>query len=271
MEEKYRHLVTDGYNFNMSQYISEGWELFKKGAGSLIGFVLVYFIIYFVIAFIPFVNLLAGFVAQALIAGIFIFLRQQQRQKEEFGDFFGGFKYFGNIVAYVLLLLLIMLPIYALLFGALIPFELITEFANPNPSEIEYLMEDLAVSFAARVPIVLLVIALFVYVGVSYSLALPLIVDDNLGPWKAMETSRRIVSKRFFPFLGLYFVVGFVGILATMLTCGLGMLLVFPVVYCIVFAAYDSILQPHANDVTNQIDEFGEGDNDANTEAEENQ
>lgn len=34
-----------------------------------------------------------------------------------------------------------------------------------------------------------------IYLAVSYQLSLPLVADKGLGPWEAMETSRKIVSK----------------------------------------------------------------------------
>lgn len=269
MEEKYRHLVVDGYDFDFNGYISKGWDLFKKGAGSLIGFILLYFLISIVINFIPFVNILGSFVQQTLIAGIFIFLRQLLRKKEEFGNFFGGFQYFGNIIVYILILLVIMIPIFALVFGLLIPFELLPELFDANPGDMEYLMEDLALSFAARLPFLFIVFIMAIYIGISYSMVLPLIVDAQLSPWKAMETSRRVVGKKFFSFLGFYFVIGIVASIGILITCGLGILVVMPVVYCIIFVAYDSILQPHFDTGADEIEEFGQSSEDVNTESEE--
>ena len=47
-----------------------------------------------------------------------------------------------------------------------------------------------------------------IYLAVSYQLALPLVADKGLGPWEAMETSRKIVSKKWFTFFGLGLVAG---------------------------------------------------------------
>ena len=38
------------------------------------------------------------------------------------------------------------------------------------------------------------------YIYVSYQFTLPLIVDAKLGFWEAMETSRRVIGKKFFMF-----------------------------------------------------------------------
>jgi hypothetical protein len=46
-----------------------------------------------------------------------------------------------------------------------------------------------------------------IYLAVSYSFALPLIVDKQLGIWEALETSRKAVSRRWFSVFGLLFLL----------------------------------------------------------------
>jgi uncharacterized Zn finger protein (UPF0148 family) len=43
-----------------------------------------------------------------------------------------------------------------------------------------------------------------IYLAVGYSLTLPLILDKGLGPWEAMETSRRCVHRKWWPVFGAY-------------------------------------------------------------------
>ena len=47
-----------------------------------------------------------------------------------------------------------------------------------------------------------------IYLAVSYQLALPLVADKGLGPWEAMETSRKTVTHKWFTFFGLGLVAG---------------------------------------------------------------
>ncbi|SDK62042.1 hypothetical protein [Microbulbifer yueqingensis] len=42
-----------------------------------------------------------------------------------------------------------------------------------------------------------------IYLSIAYMLALPLIVDKGLGPWEALETSRKAITKHWFAFFGL--------------------------------------------------------------------
>ncbi|MCO1332755.1 hypothetical protein MO867_00250 [Microbulbifer sp. OS29] len=46
-----------------------------------------------------------------------------------------------------------------------------------------------------------------IYLLVAYILALPLIADRNLGPWAALEASRKAISKNWFAFLGFLIVL----------------------------------------------------------------
>lgn len=46
-----------------------------------------------------------------------------------------------------------------------------------------------------------------IYLLVAYMLALPLIVDKGLGPWQALETSRKAITKHWFPFFGFLIVL----------------------------------------------------------------
>lgn len=59
-----------------------------------------------------------------------------------------------------------------------------------------------------------------IYLAVAYILAIPLIVDKGLGPWQALETSRKAITKHWFPMFGfllLCLLIYVVGILAVLI------------------------------------------------------
>jgi len=76
-------------------------------------------------------------------------------------------------------------------------------------------------------------------------------VDSKLEFWQAMEVSRKVIGKKFFMFLLMFLIIGIVAGIATAVTCGLGMFVVFPYIYCVVFAAYDDILKPQDDQLSN--------------------
>jgi uncharacterized membrane protein len=66
-----------------------------------------------------------------------------------------------------------------------------------------------------------------VYLVISYCMTMPLIVDRNLSPWEALETSRKAVGKRWFQYFGLLFMVGLLVSLSA-IPLGIGLIWTVP-------------------------------------------
>ena len=66
-----------------------------------------------------------------------------------------------------------------------------------------------------------------VYLAIAYCMTLPLIGDRKLGPWQAIETSRKAVSKRWFQFFGLFLVVGLL-VVVSAIPLGIGLIWTAP-------------------------------------------
>lgn len=66
-----------------------------------------------------------------------------------------------------------------------------------------------------------------IYLAIGYCMTMPLIVDRNLPPWQALEASRKAVTKRWFQFFGLLFVVGLLVFLSA-LPLGIGLIWSLP-------------------------------------------
>lgn len=73
----------------------------------------------------------------------------------------------------------------------------------------------------------LLLILPGIYLGVSYLLVVPLIVDRDLGVWEAMEASRKAITKRWFSVFGLYLLLLLI-VLVSMIPLGIGLLWTIP-------------------------------------------
>lgn len=82
---------------------------------------------------------------------------------------------------------------------------------------------------ALTIGFVLLVIP-GIYLLISYSFAYPLLVDKELGPWEAMETSRKIVTKQWFKFFGLA-IASTLFLLVSAIPLGIGLIWSIPTVY----------------------------------------
>jgi len=271
---QFENVIKQGYTFEMGKYLDEGWKIFKKGAGSLIGFTVIYFIIAFFLNFIPFVGLFSSFILYPLIAGVYIFLRNQQKGKGEFNDFFTGYNYFAQVALFLLVLILFAIPLIILFITVLFPYELLPDIFDRAATDPEYIMTVLGEHFEENIGLFIVLYFVFlagvIYLYISYSLVLPLISDAKLPFWQAMETSRKVVAKKFFSFFILYLLMGIIIMIGVLFTCGLGILVAIPFGLCVVFSVYDNILQPQSQDLATDISSFGQQQRDINTESEEN-
>ncbi len=253
-------LLTNGYDFNMGKYMGDGWDLFKKGAGSYIGFTIVFFIMVMVLAFIPFVNLLLSVFEYVLLAGIFIYSRNLLNNKGEFSNFFEGFNSFGQIFLYAIVLFLFTMPALVIFIIYLLPEGFMSSAMN-GFADAEYMAEELIASFQENMgAIIFLYIAMMLYMMylyISYSFTLVLIVDRKMKFWDAMELSRKVIAKNFFSFFGMYIVLGILLTLGTIVTCGLGMLIAIPYMNTVIFSAYNNIIGPEEDMMEQKVEEFG--------------
>ena len=87
-----------------------------------------------------------------------------------------------------------------------------------------------------------------IYLAVAYQLALPLVADKDLGPWEALETSRKAITHKWFTFFGLW-VVAVLATMASMVLLGIPLIWVLPavivglgIVYRNIFGAQEASL-----------------------------
>ncbi|MFT5697955.1 MAG: hypothetical protein ACI8ZB_000809 [Desulforhopalus sp.] len=73
----------------------------------------------------------------------------------------------------------------------------------------------------------LLLILPGIYLTVGYAMAIPLIVDKNLSPWQALETSRKAVHKVWWKVAALYLVMCLIFLVAV-IPLGIGLIWVWP-------------------------------------------
>ncbi len=88
-----------------------------------------------------------------------------------------------------------------------------------------------------------------VYLWVAWSLVIPLIVDKNLGPWRAMEASRKAITRHWFKVFGVMVVMGGLLIVAALTVIGLFWILpmssvLMGVLYRIIFGVEKARRQP---------------------------
>lgn len=200
--------LSRGYDFNISDLLSEAWQRVKGTKGIIIGGFLVFYAVLLAASFAiggffgllgvvsdnpilaAVAELVIGIFASALaypfLAGInMIGIRRAADQPISFNDVFS---HFGRTVPLMITAILSMLLIY--------------------------------------VGMLLLIIPGF-YLAIAYMLAVPLVVERGLSPWQAMEASRKAITQHWFKVFGLFLLLGLITLVSA-IPLGIGLVWTIP-------------------------------------------
>lgn len=76
-----------------------------------------------------------------------------------------------------------------------------------------------------------------IYLSLAYALTLPLIAEKGLGAWRAMEASRRAITRRWFKFFALLFLMGIIVIISA-IPLGIGLIWTYPMMMNVLGIVY---------------------------------
>lgn len=107
------------------------------------------------------------------------------------------------------------------------------------PKMINLFLLSLLMGLLIVVGIILLVLP-GIYLAVAYSLAIPLMVEKNMGIWEALETSRKTITRCWGRVFGLYILMMLIFLVA-MIPFGLGLIWVLPWMYVTVGVLYRNL------------------------------
>ncbi|MCA1765050.1 MAG: hypothetical protein LC633_02160, partial [Desulfobulbaceae bacterium] len=71
-----------------------------------------------------------------------------------------------------------------------------------------------------------------IYLSVAYALVIPLVIDKEMSPWQAMETSRKGVQRHWFKVFGLYIVMSIICFISA-IPMGLGLIWTVPMFFMV--------------------------------------
>ncbi|MEM6519449.1 MAG: hypothetical protein AAF892_03210 [Cyanobacteria bacterium P01_D01_bin.71] len=202
------------YQFKMGDYIGRGWEIFKSNALLFIGFTLLVFVG---------LGIISAILPYPLGSG-------------NWEDGQGGI----GIVSSILLNLLIP-GIY------LVAFQIARNRTTAFGDFFKGFNRALPILLLAFISGFLVFVATLcfllpgIYLGVAYMFSLPLLLDKNLDFWPAMETSRKLITKKWFSFFGFAIVLGLIN-LGGLILLGIGLIVTFPLTVCAQVAAYEDIV-----------------------------
>lgn len=209
---------SDGFEVKISDWVKEGWELVKANLGLTVLVTLVYIVILSAAS--------ATYIGQLLLmgplqAGMFAFFFAIMRgQGAKFENLFDPFKMY---VPTMLVGLVTSMFVFLAVIVCLIPIFIVS----------------LLVPFLGLIFSVLLILpALFVYT--IYLFALPIVIEQKLPFWDAMELSRKTIMKKWPEMLLFYFVTGLITFVG-FLFCFVGALITAPIGMAALAVAYRDI------------------------------
>jgi len=205
-------LLQKEYSVKIGDYLTRGWELFKRNIGGFIAFTLIVIVIQLILSVLNRKGVQVGSLISLIIAGplsagfLIVAFKLIRNRVTNFEDFFRGFSNF--------------LPLFLV-----------------------YLLTNILVGIG-----MIFLIIPGIYLAVAYLFSMAFVVERRLNFWDAMETSRKLITKRWFSFFGLVLLLGLINLVGALLL-GLGLLVTIPVSFCTIAAAYDDIVGVSASSV----------------------
>jgi hypothetical protein len=250
MKKNIENAIQNGYNFSISNAIDDGFNIFKKEAGSFIGYALVAGIISVLAAFIPLLNII---LAPILMAGFYIVAHKiDNNQPINFNDFFKGFDQFGNILVLILLqralYMILAMPIIALLFTIGLT------NLNENTEELSSLVAGLG---TVGVFVSLLTFFAYIFVATCLMASMPLLLFCQYDAFNAMKTSFRLIRRDWFSWFllalmgGIFYIAGFIVLF-------IGLIVAIPAVACMNYVAFrDAVKLNESDNIIEEIQNLG--------------
>jgi hypothetical protein len=229
-QQKINTLIQQGYRLDAVDSIKEGWKILNQNLGGFIGFVLLSILLYFVsFCFCGIPILFAG----NLFAGFYIVaMKIQKQQSINFENFFDGFR--NSNFPQILLETLVIIAFTVVLY---IPY-----YAIQIPLSFSNMMATDPVKYWSIYGVTILVLwVALIFVNVIYAFAIPLIIDQRIEFWPAMELSRKIVSRQWGSFLLLFVLLSLLNFVGA-LPCFIGLLWTTPLWFCSIMAAYNQVV-----------------------------
>ena len=224
---------------DISACIGRGFDLWKNNFLPLVGVTFLVLVVQTVASMIPFLGMLSSLLLNGVfLSGLYYFYIGKMRgEHRQVGDAFSGF---SRVLVPAMLANLIM---SAIIIGAMLVFSApLIMFAVKIAMQGNHLE-----SFPTFSPLAVLGFCvggiLVVYLSVSWVFTFPLIIDQGLGPWTAMEVSRRVVGRQWFRMFLLVLLGGIIAALG-LLALFIGFIFTLPLMFCFVVCAYEHICRP---------------------------
>lgn len=222
---------------NIGNCMGRGWNLVKNHLGLAVGSTFLVILIGFIISIIPLIGSLLQAVFQGVLNGglFWFYLKLIRGEEAEISNVFAGFK-----IEFVQLMLAglvtsLLTGIAAVLAGLPFLFPVMMQMIHLGSEGVRNMGFSVTIVFG-----VILAVLVAISLSVLWMFTLPLVIDKRLGFWEAMELSRKVAMKRFFPLLGLIFISAFIAGMGVIVCC-VGILITIPIAIAAITYAYEDI------------------------------
>ncbi len=200
------------FRLSVMDTLSRGWDILASRFWLVAGATTVALLTSMVAGMLPIVGIAASILlTQVFYAGIYwLMLRVSRGESAEFADVFGGFsRSFAQLMLLSLTVFCCTLVLAVLAMGPLL-WALyragVFAGAEPDPTQ---MVGPLLVLPVLMLPLL--------YLSIGWLFAPLLVIDRGMGFWEAMETSRRMINKRWFRMFFLY--LAFIPLMIAGLLC----------------------------------------------------
>ena len=234
-------LLNNGYETHSVEYIKKGFEIFKQNIGGFIGFLFVAGILQIIISSIPFISGLSYAIISPILVGVYIVAKMiDKNEAHTFSNFFDGTKNYAPIFLVTLIPSLI-IAVIMLVIGGWAYFKMSFLGIKPqlNFNDLDSLKSIAAATgLGARAGLAGII---YIVISVLFLFAPLLVIFEKFDAVKALDISRKIVSKKFLNWVGFLFLIGIFNA-AGAICLLIGLLITIPTSICAMYVAYNDVI-----------------------------
>jgi len=215
--------------------LGRAFDLWKAHLLPLTGVTFVVVMATLLIGVVPIIGSLSSLVLTGVFYGglYYYYLGVMRGQPRELGDAFAGFtRALAPLALTNLLQVGLVFILMLLLFGPWVLYFIFAFQQGGEPSPLAFAGFGLC-----ALPLV--------YVSVAWTFAFTLVIDRGLGPWTALEVSRRVVTRQWFRVFAVMLLGGLVALLG-LIGLIVGVFFTLPIFIAAVLCAYEDLFRPPA-------------------------